>query len=98
MVEALRNVGCIVEEIFTYETVCGKLRSDNEIKDVDVIVFTSPSTVKNMIKMVGIETVQSKKALAIGPITEKALLDVGIKATVCDVFNMDGVISKLLLM
>ncbi|MBU3161101.1 uroporphyrinogen-III C-methyltransferase [Clostridium frigoris] len=98
LVEALRNVGCIVEEIFTYETVCGKLRSDNEIKDVDVIVFTSPSTVKNMIKMVGIETMQSKKALAIGPITEKALLDVGIKATVCDVFSMDGVISKLLLM
>lgn len=98
LVEALRNVGCIVDEVFTYETICGKLRSDNKIKDVDLIVFTSPSTVKNMIKMVGIETIQSKKALAIGPITAKALIDVGITATVCDVYSVDGVISKLLLM
>lgn len=96
LVEALRSVGCSVDEVFTYETLCGKLRSDNEIKDVDLVVFTSPSTVKNMITMVGLETIKSKKALAIGPITEKALIDNGIKATVCDVYSVEGIVKKLL--
>jgi len=49
LVEELRNSGCYVDEVFTYETICGKLRSESEIKDVDLIVFTSPTTVKNMI-------------------------------------------------
>jgi len=96
LVEELRNFGCYVDEVFTYETVCGKLQTGNEIKEVDLIVFTSPSTVKNMIKMVGFETIKSKTSLAIGPITAKALSDVGIKAIICDVYSVDGVISKIL--
>jgi len=98
LVEELRKSGCYVDEIFTYETICGKLRLENEIKDVDIIVFTSPSTVKNMITMVGLETIKSKIALAIGPITAKALLDVGIEAIICDVYSTQGVISKLVKM
>ncbi|MBU3180590.1 uroporphyrinogen-III C-methyltransferase [Clostridium psychrophilum] len=95
LVEELRKSGCYVDEVFTYETICGKLRSESEIKDVDIIVFTSPSTVKNMITMVGIETIKSKLALAIGPITAKALSDVGIEAVICDVYSAKGVISKI---
>ncbi|HEY8805080.1 MAG TPA: uroporphyrinogen-III C-methyltransferase [Clostridium sp.] len=95
LVEELRKSGCSVDEVFTYETICGKLRSENEIKDVDLIVFTSPSTVKNMITMVGIETIKSKTALAIGPITAKALSEQGIEATMCDVYSVEGVIRKL---
>ena len=96
LVEALRSLGCYVDEVFTYETLCGKLRSEDEIKDVDIIVFTSPSTVKNMITMVGLETIKSKESLAIGPITAKALLDQGIKSTICDVYSAKGVINKLM--
>jgi len=96
LVEALRDFGCFVDEVFTYETLCGKLQTGNEIKDVDLIVFTSPSTVKNMITMVGLDIIKSKKALAIGPITAKALVDQGIDPTICDVFSVQGVIEKLL--
>ena len=95
LVEELRKSGCYVDEVFTYETICGKLRSESDIKGVDIIVFTSPSTVKNMITMVGIETIKSKAALAIGPITAKALSDVGIEAIICDVYSAKGVISKI---
>lgn len=95
LVEELRNFGCCVDEVFTYETKCGKLRNEDEIKDVDIIIFTSPSTVKNMIKMVGIETVKSKPALAIGPITAKELSEQGIDAIVCDEYSFEGVISKI---
>jgi len=96
LVEALKGLKCNVDEVFTYETLCGKLRADNEIDDVDLIVFTSPSTVKNMIKMVGLEIIKSKATLAIGPITEKALLGQGIEPTVCDIYSAQGVIKKLL--
>ena len=48
-----------------------------------------------MITMVGLETIKLKTALAIGPITAKALLDVGIEAIICDVYSTQGVISKL---
>ena len=78
--------------------MCGKLRDENEIKDVDLIVFTSPSTVKNMITMVGIENIKSKTALAIGPITAKALAEQGIEAIICDEYSAEGVINKLVKM
>jgi len=96
LVEALKGLKCNVDEVYTYETLCGKLRSENEMDDVDLIVFTSPSTVKNMIKMVGLETIKSKATLAIGPITAKALSDQGIESTVCDIYSAEGVIKKLL--
>ncbi|MFT5874999.1 MAG: uroporphyrinogen III methyltransferase/synthase [Clostridium sp.] len=98
LVEELRNLGCSVDEVFTYETLCGKLRDEDAIKDVELIVFTSPTTVKNMIKMVSLETIKSKAALAIGPITAKALLEQGIKATVCDEYSVEGIIIELLKM
>ena len=98
LVEELRKLNCDVDEVFTYETLCGKCRYENEIKDVDIIVFTSPSIVKNMITMVGLETLKSKIALAIGPITVKALSDQGIEAVMCDEYSCEGIINKLLKM
>lgn len=96
LVEQLREIKCNVDEVFTYETLCGKSRYENEIKDVDVIVFTSPSIVKNMITMVGIETIKSKTALAIGPITAKALSEQGIESVMCDEYSSEGILKKLM--
>jgi uroporphyrinogen III methyltransferase/synthase len=98
LVEELIGINCIVDEVFTYETLCGKSRYENEINDVDVIVFTSPSIVKNMITMVGLETIKSKTALAIGPITAKSLSEQGIEAVMCDEYSSEGIINKLLKM
>lgn len=98
LVEELKGLGCDVDEVFTYETLCGKLRDKDEIKDVDSIVFTSPSTVRNMITMAGIEIIKSKTALAIGPITAKELFKHGIEAIVCDEYSIEGVVSKLIKM
>ena len=98
LVEELRCFGCSVDEVFTYETLCGKVRDENEIKDVDIIVYTSPSTVKNMITMVGLETIKSKPALAIGPITLKELSEYGIEAIMSDEYSAEGIISKLIKM
>ncbi|MCB2290705.1 uroporphyrinogen-III C-methyltransferase [Clostridium sp. CS001] len=96
LVEQLREIKCNVDEVFTYETLCGKSRYEDEIKDVDAIVFTSPSIVKNMITMVGIETIKSKTALAIGSITAKALSEQGVEAIMCDEYSSEGILRKLM--
>jgi len=46
--------------------------------------------------MVGLENIKSKIALAIGPITAKALLNQGIESIICDVYSAEGIIKKLL--
>ena len=94
--QSLRRGGCIVDEVAIYKAVVGKLLSENLIKDIDVILFTSPSGVKNMIKLVGLDNIKSKTNLAIGPITQKALLEMGIDCVVSSTYTTDGMISKLL--
>jgi uroporphyrinogen III methyltransferase / synthase len=94
--EELIKSGCIVDEVHTYETVEGSLKSDNALEGVDVILFTSPSTVRNLISMVGMEKVKEKRCIAIGPITSKELQEQGLSFEVCDDYSMDGIVKKLL--
>ena len=78
-----------------YENVCGELKERSLFQNVDIVIFTSPSTVKNMIKMVGLDVIKEKKSLAIGPITAKELEDSGIKNLVCSEYSEEGIINKL---
>lgn len=96
LVEELKKFGCEVDEVFTYDVERGELFDTNSFEDVDVTVFTSPSTVKNLIEMVGIDKVKEKQVLAIGPITNKELMKNGINAVVCDEYSTDGIIKKLI--
>ena len=63
---------------------------------MDVVIFTSPSTVKNMIKLVGIHAIKQKKSVAIGPITAKELENNGVNTFVCQEYSEEGIINKLL--
>lgn len=94
--EALTDMGCRVDEIFTYEIVEGTILNKESFEDVDMILFTSPSTVRNLISMVGLEGVKSKKCMAIGPITRDELDKNNIDSIMCDEYSMDGIINKLL--
>jgi uroporphyrinogen III methyltransferase/synthase len=51
-----------------------------------------------MLTMVGLETIKSKTALAIGPITAKELSVHGIEAIMCDEYSAEGIVSKLIKM
>lgn len=92
----LRAEGCIVDEAAIYEPVTGKLLNERAMDDVNVILFTSPSGVKNMIELVGMENIKSKVNLSIGPITGKALFQRDIESYVCKTYTTDGMIEKLL--
>ena len=94
--EKLKSCCEVVDIVHIYEPVCGELINVNVFEDVDVVIFTSPSTVKNMIKMVGLDAIKQKKSVAIGPITSKELESNGVIALVCQEYSEEGIINKLL--
>lgn len=96
LAEVLRENGCTVDECHVYETVLGTLPSERCFDDVDTVVFTSPSTVNNMIELVGVDSIKQKRVISIGPITGNTLEKQGIKYEVCDEYTTEGVIKKLL--
>lgn len=91
----LRSVGATVDVVYTYETVSGELNSTKGFDEVDVVLYTSPSIVNNMIKLVGLDKLKVKKAIAIGPITEKELISNNIECTVSEEHSTAGILEKL---
>ncbi|KEJ00337.1 uroporphyrinogen III synthase [Clostridium botulinum A2B7 92] len=96
LVDALKKEGCIVDEVHIYETLCGQSVHTERFEDADTVLFTSPSTVKNMISMVGIDDIKEKNIIAIGPITAEELDKNNIKCSICDEYSINGIIDKLL--
>ncbi|MCM1990042.1 uroporphyrinogen-III C-methyltransferase [Oceanirhabdus seepicola] len=86
IVEELSKV-CKVEEVITYTTVkdCpnkDELLSKLKENKVDYITFTSSSTVKNFIEIIGDENIgllDNVKCISIGPITSKTAKELGVK-------------------
>lgn len=85
-----------VDRVNIYDVVEGTLKNEKAFEEVDIILFTSPSTVNNMIEMVSLDKLKQKQCVAIGPITLKALNDKGIDALVCKEHSEDGFISEVL--
>ena len=74
----------------------GTITNIRAFDDVDIVLFTSPSTVRNMIQMVGLEKIKKKKCIAIGPQTSNALLDNGINALVCNEHSEEGFLKEII--
>ncbi|KEI91276.1 uroporphyrinogen-III C-methyltransferase [Clostridium botulinum] len=96
LVDALKKEGCIVDEVHIYETLCGQSSHIERFENADTVLFTSPSTVKNMISMVGIDSIKEKDIIAIGPITAAELDKNNIECSICDEYSINGIIDKLL--
>ena len=94
MPETLRGAGAQVTVVPVYKNVApeGKreqLREALEAGKVDMVTFTSSSTVRNFLSMVGAESSSELKRLmhevriaAIGPITSKTVTDNDLKVDV----------------
>lgn len=93
---SLREIGCEVDIAHIYDIEKDETSNLNSFEDVDITIFTSPSTVKNMISLIGIKKLSTKKCLAIGPITQKELTKNGIETYVCDNYSNEGIIKKIL--
>ncbi|PJI08286.1 MULTISPECIES: uroporphyrinogen-III C-methyltransferase [Clostridium] len=92
----LLEMGCSVDECFIYETVTGKILDKKVFDRVDTVIFTSPSTVRNMITLVGEDKIRSKRVISIGPITGKELDKIKAQYSVCSKCNTDGMIKECL--
>ena len=68
-----------------------------EIRNADIIAFSSSSTVTNALKLFGEDTVQAVPTkVSIGPITTSSMLDNGLTPNlVADVADIDGVVRAI---
>jgi uroporphyrinogen III methyltransferase/synthase len=102
LVEALQEKGAHVDEILVYETFLprGANREDflRAIEGVDTAIFTSPSSIRHAVELLGGElgAISSKRLVAIGPVTAKAMESYGLKPQlVAEEYTDEGIIKAL---
>jgi uroporphyrinogen III methyltransferase/synthase len=86
----LRDAGATVEEVHSYETVVarvdvGEVRDLLERGAVDLVTFTSSSTVRNFLALVGsdaVDLLRRTKIGCIGPITADTATDAGLQVAI----------------
>lgn len=87
----LKNMGALVDDVVAYRTVQGTgnvelLLRMLEDKQIHAVTFTSSSTVKNFVSMVGKENtaqlLQDVVVASIGPITTKTAQDLGLRVDI----------------
>ncbi len=102
--EALRRMGLTVDVVPTYQTVretqdSQRLRGWLESQQIDAITFTSSSTVKNFVDMMGpssIELLSGVHVACIGPITSETCQKYGITVdSVAAEYTIAGLVDSL---
>ena len=100
--DGLREYGATVDVAPVYQTVTAdtdavEAKQLLEAGEVDFVTFTSSSTVKNLVKLLGgSELLKKAKALAIGPITADTCREEGIEpAAVAKEYTIDGLVELL---
>ncbi|MDP1547307.1 MAG: uroporphyrinogen-III synthase, partial [Anaerolineales bacterium] len=103
--ESIANVGGIVHEIVVYRTLPAETDMDglNALKSgVDVVTFTSPSTVQNFVaisKQNGLDPLSlpnNPLFACIGPITEQAAKEEGlVNLVVAKEYTTEGLIEAI---
>jgi uroporphyrinogen III methyltransferase/synthase len=104
LVTSLQGMGAEVEEVIAYRTTFASV-DDTHIqkviqnKGLDVITFTSSSTVQNFVSLLGKEQVGLLKDVTIaciGPITAETAASLGLKVDVTAVdYTIDGLVEAL---
>lgn len=89
------RLGVKVDKVSIYETVQGVMKNTRAFQETDIVVFTSPTTVNNLIKAVGDQEIRKKTSIAIGPVTYKALEENGIDAEICTEHSHEGLVDKI---
>lgn len=84
-----------VDRVFIYDNECGDIKNVKAFDEVDVVFFTSPSTVENMIDMLGVDAIKQKKVIAIGRKTGEPLKALGIDTMVCKEHSEDGFLKEI---
>jgi uroporphyrinogen-III synthase len=87
LADFVRSKGGVVDQVIVYETlpndsIPDPIKSEIQNKKFDIIIFYSPSQVRNFNDIFGVEVLKEKQIAVIGPTTKKAVehynLDVAI--------------------
>ncbi|WP_238884150.1 uroporphyrinogen-III C-methyltransferase [Clostridium sp. YIM B02551] len=95
LTKEISKLGLQVDKVAIYETVQGDMKNIKAFEEVDIVLFTSPTTVNNLINMIDINEIREKICIAIGPVTYEALKEKEIDALVCEEHSQDGLINKI---
>ena len=94
--QELKKFGADVDVVSAYKTVSA-IENKINLENIDLITFTSSSTVKNLINAVGTESVKKIKTAAIGPITAATLKNFGIEADIiANEYTINGLVEAIL--
>ncbi len=103
--QELKNMGAVVEEVTAYETSLVDDDKDTLIKmlennDIDIVTFTSSSTVQNFAKLIPADKfeklIKNITSACIGPITEKTAISLGFKPDiVAKDFTIEGLMDSI---
>lgn len=106
--EQLRHIGMRVDEVEAYRTI--KVDQSHKVKEeflemlqhkrIDVITFTSPSTIisffENLADSSWREYLDSVAIACIGPITAQAARKIGLQVTIeADIYTVEGLLEQI---
>lgn len=104
--EALKNVGASVNEVIIYEAISNHEVLNNVLMavqggEIDYITFTSSSTVRNFVNIIGresIDTINRRcKIACIGPVTAGTAEEYGLKTDIiAEQYTIDGLVAAIL--
>lgn len=104
--EALTRLGALVDEVTAYRTVPGEgqgVRIAEMLKkgEIHVVTFTSSSTVRNFVNMLGVTDINSLLSdvtvACIGPVTADTAREMGIEAAlVAEEYTIEGLVKSIL--
>lgn len=104
--EALAGLGALVDEVITYRTILGEGNSGRIVEmlkndEIHVITFTSSSTVRNFIHMLGVtdinDLLEGVTLACIGPVTADTAREMGIRVDlVAEEYTIEGLVSAIL--
>ena len=104
--EKLAEKGARVDVVISYRTESDRSDESDVVRglldagEIDIITFTSSSTVKNFVKLVGedgeVKLPESVKVACIGPITAQTAEEHGLKPhVVADEYTIEGLVSAI---
>ena len=93
--DTLKNFGADVTIAPVYKTLPEKV-TDIDFDSIDLVTFTSSSTVENFVASYGVENLKKIPSAAIGTITAQTLKNFGVDAKiVAETFTIDGLVSAI---
>ncbi len=101
--EGLKKLGARVEEVVAYRT---QLSSEEDLAmvrnrlkngEINIIVFTSSSTVRNFVKLMGAIDLGSAEVACIGPITASEAEKAGMKPSIVPLdYSIEGLVKEII--